>query len=138
LIRRKFAFRAADPIPAIAWSTHRPEQSDAPGEVAPAPVIAIWASPAMLGNFTPSTKRARMQQSNRRDGMSDHDEEHRPVRRVLWARLLLVLPFIAMLFVSSYNSAEPMLAGIPFFYWYQLLWILIGAALIAFVYAVER
>jgi hypothetical protein len=46
--------------------------------------------------------------------MSDHDEEHRPVRRVLWARLLLILPFIA------------------------LLWILIGAALIAFVYAVER
>jgi hypothetical protein len=70
--------------------------------------------------------------------MSDHDEEHRPVRTVLWARLLLILPFIAMLWVSSYNSTEPMLAGIPFFYWYQLLWILIGAALIAFVYVVER
>ena len=70
--------------------------------------------------------------------MSDHDEEHRPVRRVLWARLLLVLPFISMLWVSSYNSTEPMLAGVPFFYWYQLLWILISAALIGFVYAVER
>lgn len=70
--------------------------------------------------------------------MSDHDKEHRPVRRVLWARLLLILPFITMLWVSSYNSAEPMLAGIPFFYWYQLLWILIGAALIAFVYVMER
>jgi hypothetical protein len=70
--------------------------------------------------------------------MSDHDNEHRPVRRVLWARLLLIVPFIAMLWVSSYNSTEPMLAGIPFFYWYQLLWILIGAALIAFVYAMER
>lgn len=70
--------------------------------------------------------------------MLDHDNEHRPVRRVLWARLLLLLPFIAMLWVSSYNSVEPMVAGIPFFYWYQLLWVLIGAALIAFVYAVER
>jgi hypothetical protein len=70
--------------------------------------------------------------------MSDHDEEHRPVRRVLWARLLLVVPFIAMLWVSSYNSVEPMLAGVPFFYWYQTLWIVIGAALIALVYAVER
>jgi hypothetical protein len=70
--------------------------------------------------------------------MSDHDHEHKPVRRVLWARLLLILPFITMLWVSSYNRAEPMLAGIPFFYWYQLLWILIGAALIGFVYAVER
>jgi hypothetical protein len=70
--------------------------------------------------------------------MSDHDNEHRPVRRVLWARLLLLLPFISMLWVSSYNSVEPMVAGIPFFYWYQLLWVLIGAGLIALVYAVER
>jgi hypothetical protein len=31
-----------------------------------------------------------------------------------------------------------MVAGIPFFYWYQLLWVVIGAVLIAFVYAVER
>jgi hypothetical protein len=43
-----------------------------------------------------------------------------------------------MLWVSSYNSVEPMLAGVPFFYWYQTLWIVIGAALIALVYAVER
>jgi cell division protein FtsW (lipid II flippase) len=70
--------------------------------------------------------------------MSDHQDEHRPVRRVLWARLLLILPFIAMLWVSSYDSAEPMVAGIPFFYWYQLLWVVIGAVLIAIVYAVER
>jgi cell division protein FtsW (lipid II flippase) len=70
--------------------------------------------------------------------MPDRDEEHRPVRRVLWARLLLILPFVSMLWVASYNRAEPMIAGIPFFYWYQLLWILIGAALIAIVYAVER
>jgi cell division protein FtsW (lipid II flippase) len=70
--------------------------------------------------------------------MSEHNDEHRPVRRVLWARLLLILPFISMLWVSSYNSAEPMVAGIPFFYWYQLLWVVIGAVLIAIVYAVER
>jgi hypothetical protein len=70
--------------------------------------------------------------------MSDHDREHRPVRHVTWARLLLILPFISMLWVSSYNAAEPMIAGIPFFYWYQLLWILISAAIIAFVYAMER
>ena len=67
-----------------------------------------------------------------------HSTEHRPVRVVIWARLLLILPFIAMLWVSSYDTAEPMIAGIPFFYWYQLLWILIGAAIIGFVYLVER
>lgn len=70
--------------------------------------------------------------------MSDREDEHRPVRRVLWARLLLLLPFIAMLWVSSYDHAEPMVAGIPFFYWYQLLWVLIGAVLIGFVYMLER
>jgi hypothetical protein len=78
------------------------------------------------------------EKESERKQMSDHDDEHRPVRRVLWARLLLLLPFISMLWVSSYNSVEPMVAGIPFFYWYQLLWVLIGAGLIALVYAVER
>ena len=70
--------------------------------------------------------------------MTDQDDEHRPVRRVLWARLLLAVPFVAMLWVSSYDSVEPMVAGIPFFYWYQLLWVLIGAVLVAFVYLLER
>jgi polyferredoxin len=73
-----------------------------------------------------------------RDEMPDQNDEHKPVRTVLWARLLLIIPFVAMLWVSSYNYAEPMIAGIPFFYWYQLLWILIAAALIAVVYTVER
>jgi hypothetical protein len=44
--------------------------------------------------------------------------------------LLLLIPFAAMLWVPSYNRIEPELAGIPFFYWYQLLWIVIGALLL--------
>ncbi|HXT81484.1 MAG TPA: DUF3311 domain-containing protein [Acetobacteraceae bacterium] len=70
--------------------------------------------------------------------MSGNSEEHKPVRVVVWARLLLLVPFIAVLWVSSYNSTDPMIAGIPFFYWYQLLWVLIGAAIAALVYLVER
>ena len=70
--------------------------------------------------------------------MSDNHDDHKPMRLVLWARLLLVLPFVAMLWVSSYNRIEPMIAGVPFFYWYQLLWILIAAVLIGIVYRVER
>jgi hypothetical protein len=70
--------------------------------------------------------------------MSGRDDEHKPARRVIWARLLLLLPFIAMLWVASYNSVEPSLGGVPFFYWYQLLWVLVGAAIVAFVYIVER
>ena len=70
--------------------------------------------------------------------MSGRHDEHRPVRPVAWARLLLLMPFVAMLWVPSYNSVEPMLAGIPFFYWYQLLWIVLGAADHRIVYQVEH
>jgi hypothetical protein len=70
--------------------------------------------------------------------MSGNPDEHKPVRAVPVARLLLLLPFIAMLWVSSYDSAEPMWQGIPFFYWYQLLWILLSAVIIAVVYKLER
>jgi hypothetical protein len=52
-------------------------------------------------------------------------------------RLLLLIPFVAMLWVPSYNALQPELAGVPFFYWYQLAWILIGAALVAIVYLIE-
>jgi hypothetical protein len=38
--------------------------------------------------------------------------------------------------VASYNRAEPSWAGIPFFYWYQLLWIWIGSALIVIVHLI--
>ncbi len=37
--------------------------------------------------------------------------------------LLLAVPFIALLPVPFYNRLAPDLAGIPFFYWYQLLWV---------------
>ena len=52
-------------------------------------------------------------------------------------RLLLLIPFAAMLWVPSYNRIEPELAGVPFFYWYQLAWILIAAALVLVVYLIE-
>jgi hypothetical protein len=52
--------------------------------------------------------------------------------------LLLLIPYIAMLWVPSYNRAEPALAGIPFFYWYQLLWIPLGSLLLAIVYLTWR
>jgi hypothetical protein len=54
-----------------------------------------------------------------------------------WPRLLFLIPLIAILWVPSYNRLEPTLAGIPFFYWYQLLLILVGAALVMLVYVIE-
>ena len=58
-----------------------------------------------------------------------------------WRRLvplLLGVPFVGTLWVSSYASLHPELWGIPFFYWYQFLWIAIGALLTIVVYLVER
>lgn len=66
---------------------------------------------------------------------SGRTPEHRPHH---WARLLLLVPFIAVLWVPFYNSVEPMLFGVPFFYWYQLLWIILSAVLIVIVYRSEH
>jgi len=51
----------------------------------------------------------------------------------LWY-LLFILPFVATLWVPFYSSIEPQLGGVPFFYWYQFLWIFISAALTLIVY----
>jgi Protein of unknown function (DUF3311) len=54
-----------------------------------------------------------------------------------WPRLLFLIPFAAMLWVPSYNRVEPALGGIPFFYWYQLGWILLGAAVVLLVHVLD-
>jgi hypothetical protein len=49
--------------------------------------------------------------------------------------LLLLLPFIGLLWVPFYNTdALPSLFGFPFYYWYQLLWVPVTAYLIWLVY----
>ena len=54
-----------------------------------------------------------------------------------WPRLLLLIPFFAVLWVPFYNRLEPAFAGVPFFYWYQLAWILIGSAIVLLVYTLD-
>jgi hypothetical protein len=61
-----------------------------------------------------------------------------PGPRWHWLRILFVLPFVAILWVSSYNRLTPELFGFPFFYWYQLLWVIIAAGLAGIVYVAER
>ncbi len=51
-----------------------------------------------------------------------------------WWYLLFAVEFAVALWPPFYNSAEPYWIGIPFFYWYQLLWVLIAAAFNAIVY----
>ena len=42
--------------------------------------------------------------------------------------LLLLIPLIGTLPPMFYNSVDPTIGGMPFFYWYQLLWIPISVA----------
>jgi hypothetical protein len=56
----------------------------------------------------------------------------------MWARvvtaLLLIVPIVALLAVPSYAKARPVLWGFPFFYWYQLMWMFIEAAMVYAAY----
>ena len=52
--------------------------------------------------------------------------------------LLLLLPYIAMMWVPFYNRIEPEIGGVPFFYWYQLVWIVLGAAVMLPLYFSEE
>ena len=56
-----------------------------------------------------------------------------PVRVVI--AVCLIAPFVAMLWVGSYAKTDPAFIGIPFFYWYQMAWVLISTALTATAYA---
>ncbi|HUA09986.1 MAG TPA: DUF3311 domain-containing protein [Candidatus Acidoferrales bacterium] len=55
-----------------------------------------------------------------------------------WWNVLLLVPFIATLFPALYNSLEPQLFGMPFFYWYQLAWTIGSGILLAIYIAIIR
>lgn len=59
-------------------------------------------------------------------------------RRRRWWYILLLVPFVATLWVPFYNATTPEFAGFPYFYWYQLLWVVISAVLTAIVYFATR
>ncbi|AXI79383.1 DUF3311 domain-containing protein [Peterkaempfera bronchialis] len=54
------------------------------------------------------------------------------------AGLCLAAPFVATLWVSSYARTGPELGGVPFFYWYQLLWVPISTVLTFTAYLLVR
>jgi hypothetical protein len=60
-----------------------------------------------------------------------------PTNRTLIAiaGVCLVIPVVALLWVSSYAKVTPKLGGIPFFFWYQFLWVFLTAA---FTYTAHR
>jgi hypothetical protein len=53
-------------------------------------------------------------------------------------KLLLVLPFLGLLWTPFYNESLPSLFGFPFFYWYQFLWVPLTSFLIWLVYRNDK
>lgn len=51
---------------------------------------------------------------------------------------LFALPLIAVVFPSLYNFWEPTFFGMPFFYWYQFLWVLLTAGITYFIFRREE
>lgn len=45
------------------------------------------------------------------------------------AGVLLLIPIVALMWVSSYSKVEPRLWGFPFFIWYQFLWVFLCSAM---------
>lgn len=51
--------------------------------------------------------------------------------------LLLLVPFL-MLVTPWFNSIEPRLFGMPFFYWFQFAFVPVGVICVAIVYRMTR
>ena len=61
-------------------------------------------------------------------------DEPKSSRGWSWWYLLFVVQFVVILWPPFYNKIDPTLGGIPFFYWFQLFWVLVSAVLTAIVY----
>ena len=51
-----------------------------------------------------------------------------------WWYLLFVLQFAVALWPPFYNKVEPTMMGMPFFYWFQLFWVIVSAIFTAIIY----
>jgi hypothetical protein len=47
---------------------------------------------------------------------------------------LLTLPALGLAFPAIYARSTPQLFGFPFFYWYQVAWVIVSSLLTAIVY----
>ena len=68
-----------------------------------------------------------MAQANRSGGAEDGVPPTNKALLVV-AGVLLVIPVVALIWVSPYARDKPELGGFPFFFWYQFLWVFLCAA----------
>lgn len=62
------------------------------------------------------------------------NNNHSALQRRWWVLLLLIIPFIGTLWPPFYASYQPAFDGIPYFYWYQFLWVIIAVLITGLVY----
>ncbi|WP_169739930.1 DUF3311 domain-containing protein [Actinospica robiniae] len=56
----------------------------------------------------------------------------------LFATFCVLAPTVAVIAVPTYDSATPRLGGFPFYYWYQLLWVVLtGVLMVAAFWAIK-
>ena len=77
--------------------------------------------------------------------MPEQVREQAPEQRIplvtparIIAAVCVLAPFVAVLCVPIYDRATPEVAGFPFFFWWQLLWVVITSGLMALAYYVVR
>jgi len=60
--------------------------------------------------------------------MSSKNNSNRKVVPII-AGILTFIPFLFLIMVPTYVKTQPELGGLPFFYWYQMLWLFLAAIL---------
>lgn len=48
------------------------------------------------------------------------------------AGILIAIPTIVLAVVPLYNHSDPVFLGLPFFYWFQMIWLVIATILYSF------
>ncbi len=50
-------------------------------------------------------------------------------KKYLLAGILIIIPTVILAIVPLYNHSKPAFSGLPFFYWFQTLWLIIATVL---------
>lgn len=61
-------------------------------------------------------------------------QTRRPAAKRALAAACLIAPFVALLWMPWYARGQPALGSVPFFYWYQFLWVPVSVLLMTAAY----
>lgn len=75
------------------------------------------------------------EEASAREGEQAAAVRHEVQRGWYW---LLLLPLVGTLIPPIYNHDTPRVIGVPFFYWYQMVWIVVSVLCTMIVYRRTR